>query len=156
MDPPGKTPPGIIRYLVSYFSFKSVSLVHKIIPNLQPKVTIPIPKDHFCFYFFIHNKDQMYIPKQDDAFGSSYFFKGLGAPSNKSYYRSYLVTRTRWKTISTPNQRCDDGNSAANTTTCITRYIEQKVGCSMGLQGTDPNLSRYPNLSFISDLKSIL
>ena len=98
----------------------------------------------------------MYIPKQDDAFGSSYFFKGLGAPSNKSYYRSYLVTRTRWKTISTPNQRCDDGNSAANTTTCITRYIEQKVGCSMGLQGTDPNLSRYPNLSFISDLKSIL
>ena len=143
MDPPAKTPSGIIRYLVGVtHNTKYISIfIYSFI--LQPKITIPIPKDHMCFYFFIHNKDQMYIPKQDEAFGSFYFYIALGAPSNKNYYRSYLLTRTRWKTLSTPSQRCDDGKSEANTTKCITRYMEQTVGCSMGLHGTDPNLNRY-------------
>lgn len=91
----------------------------------------------------------MYVPKQDDAFGSAYFFYGLRGHDlrNTSYYQSYLLTRTRWKTLNTPSQRCDEGNAAANTTQCITRYLEQKVGCSMGLLGTDPELKRYIPMS---------
>ena len=123
-------------------------ILTKLIAYLQPKITVPIPEDHICFYFFIHNKDQMYIPKQDEAFGSFYFYLALGSPSNKSYYRSYLLQRTRWKKLSTPNQRCMEGISAANTTRCITRYLEQKVGCSMDLHGSDPKLKRYQFSSF--------
>ena len=114
MDPPGKTPPGIIRYLVRYFSFKlAVSLANRTIPDLQPKVTIPIPKDHFCFYFFIHNKDQMYLPKIDQTFGSYYLYldtskklKGNGTCLAKQY----KLERTHWKTLDKERNRCDEGN----------------------------------------------
>ena len=33
------------------------------------------PDDQLQFAFFIHNKDQMYLIKQDGAFGSYYFSK---------------------------------------------------------------------------------
>ena len=112
----------------------------------QPRITVNIPKDHMSFYFFIHNKDQMYIPKFDGAFGSYYFYKILlgsnYSPCNNSCHQSYLLTRTRRKTLNTPGQRCDEGNGAPSTTQCITRYLEQKIGCSMGLRGTNPKLKR--------------
>lgn len=84
----------------------------------------------------------MYVPKQDDAFGGCYFYRGTGVLSNGSYYQSYTLTRTRWKTLNTATQRCDEGKSAANTTKCITRYLERTIGCSLGLHGTDPGVKR--------------
>ena len=114
----------------------------------QPVIEIRIPEDHYKFLFFVHNKGQMYFPKQDEAFGSYYFHKSYHPPKNQNYtYRyqqSFRLERTHWKTLPTENQRCGKpGNSGADTTTCITRYLEQTVGCSMGLLGTDPDLKRY-------------
>ena len=143
MDPPAKTPSGIITYTVSNdTNFNSYSYI-EIFSKFQPKITLPIPEDHNTFFFFIHNKDQMYIPKSDGVFGSYYFYKTIETPGNKSYSQDYLLTRSHWKTLNTPRRRCDEGKKAASTTRCIARYLEQKVGCSMGLHGNDAVLKWY-------------
>ena len=109
----------------------------------QPKLHIPIPKDHERFYFFVHNKNQMYIPKLNNAFGSFYFYKNLrGSNCNSTCQQSYLLTRTRKKILNHDDQRCDESNGAANTAQCITSYLEERIGCSMGLYGSDPNRER--------------
>ena len=54
----------------------------------------------------------------------------------------YNLERIHWKTLNTESERCDESESEPNTTICITRYIEQSVGCSMGYHGTDPEKER--------------
>ena len=44
------------------------------------------PDDQILFAFFIHNKDQMYLIKQDGAFGSYYFPLGM-PPDKKVFWR---------------------------------------------------------------------
>ena len=84
----------------------------------------------------------MYFPKQDEAFGSFYFYKRMPVGRNRAYIAKYRLERTYWKTLRTESHICNEQNSEANTTKCITRYLEQKVGCSIGMQGTDPDMKR--------------
>ena len=94
----------------------------------------------------------MFFPRQDNIFGSFYFAKrGLTRYFENcefdrgpcAYRQSYKLERTHWKTLNTKNQRCDDGSSRPNTTSCITQYLDKKIGCSMGLHGADPYMKRY-------------
>ena len=39
-----------------------------------------------------------------------------------------------------PEKRCAEQNTEANTTKCITNYIEHTTGCSMGLSGSNPEI----------------
>ena len=94
------------------------------------------------FFFFVHNKGQMYVPKKDGIFGSSFFRRHIPA-LNKKYGQSYRLDRTHMKIMRTKNQICDERNSEPNTTMCITRHLEKTVGCSMGMLGTDPHMERY-------------
>ena len=59
------------------------------------------------------------------------------------YYRqTFTITRTHWKALNTVDKRCDeDTKMEANTTKCITHYIEEKTGCSMGFAGSDPKVN---------------
>ena len=84
----------------------------------------------------------MYFLKKDNPFGSYYLF--LRMPEDREMYwrAKYQLERSHWKTLNTDNERCDETDSEPNTTKCITRYLEQSVGCSMGLYGTDPELER--------------
>ena len=91
-------------------------------------------------YFFIHNKDQMYLPKQDEAFGSYYIFKIF--PRGKNSRQSYSLHRDHWKALPTESHRCDV-KASVNTTSCITKYMEHTIGCSMGMRGGNPDLKRY-------------
>ena len=84
----------------------------------------------------------MYFPKQDEVFGSYYFYKQVKKDDGKRHFQNYRVERTRWKKLRTENHICDEDNSSDNTTMCITRFIEQKVGCSMGWHGGDPDMKR--------------
>ena len=59
---------------------------------MQTIIKLPIPEDHETFWFFIHNKGQMYFPKQDEAFGSYYFYKQMKKEDGKSIFRI-----TGWK-----------------------------------------------------------
>ena len=100
------------------------------------------PVDLQQFAFFIHNRDQMYLPRQDQLFGSYYF--PVGMPTDKEVFTiaSYELERTHWKTLNTEKDRCDETDSEANTTKCITQFLEQSVGCSMGSYGADPSMER--------------
>ena len=86
----------------------------------------------------------MYFPKGDNIYGSEYLFlrEDKKQQNGKIYHRSYKITKTHWKALDTPNKRCDDSNSEANTTQCITRYLEQMIGCSMGLLRSDRQAPR--------------
>ena len=107
-------------------------------------VETSLPDDDSHLKFFVHNKGQMYIPKQDGAFGSFYFPKTFpwGNMVNMTYSHEYRLERTHLKTLDTRDQRCDKEISSADTITCITQYLESTIGCSMGLYGTDLNLRR--------------
>ena len=91
----------------------------------------------------------MYFPRTDEAFGSFYIYREMQNPESNSnlgkkivFRQSYRLERTHWKTLNTENQRCDEGRSAANMTNCITRYLEQTIGCSVGLYGSDHGVKR--------------
>ena len=108
-------------------------------------ITFNIPNDLIYYYIFIHNKDQMYLPKLDQLFGSYYFYLDLPINTVKNgscLAKQYMLLRTHWKTLDKERNRCDEGNKEAKTTECITRYMEQNFKCSMGLQGSSNKLKR--------------
>ena len=84
----------------------------------------------------------MYFVKKNNPFGSYYFYLEMPNDREVKWYTSYQLERTRWKTLNTENERCDDTDSDPNMTKCITGYLERSVGCSMGLHGTDPDMER--------------
>ena len=103
--------------------------------------------DFLEFTIFIHNKEQIYLPKSDEIYGSAFLL--LLIDVNKKdrkgmrYNQSYMLRRTHWKARNTEKKRCDNENTEAKTTTCITQYLEHKIGCSLGLSGTDVDIVRY-------------
>ena len=88
---------------------------------------------------FVHDRGQMVFPKLDGIYGSAHLQKRR--LPRRTYEQSFSITRTRWKTISSEEKRCDDNpQSEANTTGCVTRYLEAVIGCSIGLSGSDPDV----------------
>ena len=121
-------------------------LVLKLMNNLQVQITVSIPYDLHYFYIFIYNKDQMYLPKIDQVFGSYYLLlripqKYIG--TGHCLAQEYKLGRTHWKTLDKESNRCDEVKTEAKTTECITRYMEKNLKCSMGLQGSDGKIKRY-------------
>ena len=86
----------------------------------------------------------MYFPKDDTIFGSDVIIKhDFTSDSEGIYEQTLSITRTRWKSLKTDNNNCDDDqNLEANTTKCITHYMEDEIGCSVGLSGTDPEIEQ--------------
>ena len=74
----------------------------------------------------------MIFPKFDNIYGSAYMAKmGL---TQRTYQQSFSIARTHWKTLSSENKVCDeDIDTEANLTRCFTRYLEDTIGCSMGM-----------------------
>ena len=76
----------------------------------------------------------MFIPNAVMAFGSDYKMFTIRTSSETRIYYKYLkVSRTHWKHLDNPNDRCT--NEATNTATCIARYIALKIGCDAKVQG---------------------
>ena len=106
--------------------------------------------DSFGLYFFIHNKDQMYFPKIDKIFGSYGKLVQLdgGRMRAKPQGTGYLVIqpfeiqKTHWKALDTASKRCRGDSNKANTTGCLTQYLEQTIGCSIGLPQSDKQVRR--------------
>lgn len=107
------------------------------------------------FYLYVHNKGQMIFPKNDLIYGSTFLYKSIKQGNN--YWQPFAITRTQWKTLDRPDKRCDvDNQSEANTTMCITRYIERTTGCSIGLSGSDPEAERCNETNQIEEYKNII
>ena len=111
------------------------------------RILVNISGEDIMLYFFLHNKDQMYFPKINGAFGSDFTYLKLDRlrlkdKNTTGFYKFYTMKQTQWKELDTPRKRCKVDSAVANTTRCITQYLENKVGCSMGLARSDPQLSR--------------
>ena len=97
---------------------------------------------------FIYNKGQMYLPNYENTFGSSFLkitlppFERKGS-SDFRLFQDYHIRKTHLKALDKDEQRCDIGNTVENTTKCITRFLEQEVGCSMGLLGGTSSYPRF-------------
>ena len=84
----------------------------------------------------------MIFPRHDNVFGSHTYdldwdpeevtIKPYGPISFRQHFE---LERTRSKTIDIPERRCDTENNA-NTTECIATFLEDLIGCSMGLAGS--------------------
>ena len=87
---------------------------------------------------FVHNKDQMYFPKTDEIYGSTYqsikINEKLLKNNDSRFQLDYSVKRTRWKALDTQNKRCGTSNSAGHVTPCITNYLENTM--------SDPKVKR--------------
>ena len=96
---------------------------------------------------FAYNNNQMFLPNNDKIFGSHSV--KVDSPANykdggvNSYYQEFDISRTRWMNLDQAESRCSPHKSEVNTTKCITEYLENRIGCSMGLQGTDTGLRKY-------------
>ena len=106
---------------------------------------------------FVYNKGQMYLPNYENTFGSSFLkitlppFEQKGS-SDFRYSQDYLVRKTHLKALDKDEQRCDSGNTVENTTKCITGFLQQEIGCSMGLLG---GTLLYPRFIIILKLTGI-
>ena len=93
----------------------------------------------------LHNRDQIYVPKMDEIYGSELIVLDLTPEMRKAgttAVKNYNLKRTHVKSLDNPTRRCDSNGSKANVTQCITRYLEQMIGCSMGLLRSDRQDSR--------------
>ena len=141
---PFKNPPGF-NYRASVVNDTLISQYIEII-NLQIQIDIRLhaPWANTFFYVYVHNKNQMYFTSE--LFGNDNFFLDTSRVERRArateLLRGFKVKRTLWKSLDTPSKRCDKSNTDANTTKCITQYLEDTVGCSMGLARSDPGVER--------------
>ena len=100
--------------------------------------------DNFGLYIFIHNKDQMYFPKIDRIFGSDFIYIQVAKPNGTGYFimQHYNMAKTHWKALDNPLKRCRSDNNKANTTQCLTQFLEHNIGCSIGLAKSDTQVKR--------------
>ena len=98
---------------------------------------------HNEIHMLLHNRDQIYVPKTDEIYGSELtVLTPEMRPAGTTAVKSYKLKRTRVKSLDTPTKRCDSNGSKANVTACITRYLERMIGCSMGLVRSDKEAPR--------------
>ena len=91
-------------------------------------------------YIFVHNKGQMIFPKFDNIYGSAYMVKS--GMTQRTYQQTFSISRIHWKTLSNEDKVCDeDLDTAAKVTRCYTRYLEDTIGCSMGMLGSNEEAS---------------
>ena len=59
-------------------------------------------------------------------------------------YMPLQLKRTRVKSMNTDAKRCDESIAMSNPNTgeCVTKYLEDTIGCSMGLSGSNPSIPR--------------
>ena len=133
---------------------------------MQVEFNLRLPYGVQKFNVFTYNKGQMHLPAFDKKFGSSHIevshpdIYGQWTDLDTNYlldkdriseknintyqYRSeYELSRTHWKEVDHNFQRCDENTKVGNTTKCIANYLEGKIGCFIGLQGSNRTMKRY-------------
>ena len=88
----------------------------------------------------------MYLQRPDKIFGSNYimfrkqqFDKGI--KNRTDYIQVYEIQRTYWEALDSKEKRCDEGNKN-RTTECITQFLENLIGCSLGMAESENQLER--------------
>ena len=95
---------------------------------------------------FLHDKGHQFIQRADRVFGSEYiifqnpeFQKEI--KNGTDYIQVYEVQRTYWEALDSKERRCDEENKHYPTE-CVTNFLEDSIGCSMGMAESDDKLER--------------
>ena len=81
----------------------------------------------------------MFVPNSVKTFGSKEHLFSMRASleaNTERYQAAYLeVKKIRTKYLHKPTEPCTDDSQKHNTTACIAEFIEDKMGCSVNIQG---------------------
>ena len=88
----------------------------------------------------------MYLPRADRSFGSDYTYMQLSElererGSGMVLQQMYEVDRAHWKSLDSKERRCDPENKNY-VTKCITKFLENSIGCSMGMPESNKKVDR--------------
>ena len=88
----------------------------------------------------------MYLPRADRSFGSDYTYMQLfelerERESGMVLQQMYEVDRAHWKSLDSKERRCDSENKNY-VTKCITKFLENSIGCSMGMPESNKEVDR--------------
>ena len=111
--------------------------------------------DAAIYSFEVGNKNHRpVIARNDGIYGNDFYMRKIPQKLiNKIQDESETITagymplkirRTHVKALNTDEKRCDESISMSNPNTgkCVTKYLEDTIGCSMGLSGSNPNIPR--------------
>ena len=78
---------------------------------------------------------QMIMPNGKSVYGSAsttvLINEGTGYCYTRTKYSQVIyITKTHMKALDQPSQPCNNGHSNINTSICIARYLEEKLGCN--------------------------
>ena len=97
------------------------------------------------FHVYLHNRNQVIAKKVDDIFGQKDIPMNVGDQLKNSlqfrhFRKDFKIKRTHWKALDRPEKKCSEGTTEANITKCIAHFIEQTIGCSIGVLGSNPQI----------------
>jgi hypothetical protein len=104
---------------------------------------------------FLSNKDQMYIPSFSRVFGSVMKQFQLDQNASVGNFQQFEITRTQWKALDQPSDRCNSTHDNPDTMACITEYIETECGCTIPLAKTNsdfPTCNETAQFQKLNDL----
>ena len=98
------------------------------------------------FMIFIHNKGHMFLQRGDRIFGSEYIILQKEElkkhiKNGTDYTQTYEIKRTYWESLNSEEKRCDNENKN-HATRCITNFLENLIGCSIGMAESGMKLER--------------
>ena len=110
-----------------------------------------IPQDIDYYMIFFYNKGQMYFPNPTKVFGSEFLLIELPSDAatiyDQYFKQKFYLTQIHWKAIDHEKQRCDDkrslGEEENSVSECVVGYLEEEIGCSMGLYGSKMENKRF-------------
>ena len=80
----------------------------------------------------------MYVPNRLKVYGSNMDEIELSATYPKRYFKRMIMTKTHLKSLNQPSEPCSSDKSVPDTSICIAKYIEEKLGCNPLILGSRP------------------
>ena len=104
---------------------------------------------------------QMFVPNLVEVYGSQVTLpqnRGIDIWMGECYNYDMKITKSHLKALDQPSEQCDSSTRDPNTSECIAKYIEDRIGCSMKIHGLRNKTDKPPCrlLSEILKLRSIL
>jgi hypothetical protein len=97
--------------------------------------------EHLAVYLFAHNKNQMYIPNTSHLYGSAVQKIELSA-NDKAYRADVDFVKSHMKALDQSSERCEKTTEKQDTSACIVKFIEEKIGCRFSFYNSNSQKSR--------------
>ena len=80
----------------------------------------------------------MYVPNSVKVYGSNMDDITISPLGYKYYYKRMIMTKTHLKSLNQPSEPCSSDRRRPDTSICIAKHIEEKLGCNPLILGSRP------------------